>query len=536
MSKSLKLFTSVIAAMLLVFACASRGRPSGGEKDTTPPEIVSESPANFSTNFNAEEIRIYFDEYVKIKDLQKQLIISPPLKYQPTIYPQGSASKYISIKIKDTLQPNTTYAFNFGNSIVDNNEENPFRYYRYVFSTGSTIDSLSVQGAVFDAKARTADPFISVMLYEVDTTYTDSTVYKQKPKFVTNTLDSLTTFNIENIKAGKYKLIALKDKNGNFTYEPKQDKIGFYEGTITVPTDSFYNITLFKEVPDFKVFKPGQVAEQRIQFPYEGNFNPVEIEVQSDSIKNLQYRITHDKEKDTLYYWYKPLVEVDSASFLVKNETFTETFKYKFKEADKDSLIISAKKPSLGFNDIATITATTPFEKIDSTKITIINNDSIPVKYRVEFDRLYNNYKFKFELEESEKYKMQALPNAFTDFYGAVNDTLNFNFSTRRKSEFGSIRVNLINAKFPLIVQLVDTQGKVLYERYTDEFPIVDFNNIDAKQYQLRAIFDTNKNGKYDTGDFLKKIQPERVSYYPTLEDTDVRANFEYVITFTLND
>ncbi|WP_295833750.1 Ig-like domain-containing protein, partial [uncultured Winogradskyella sp.] len=328
-TKSSRVYFGIAALLLFALGCASRGRPSGGEIDTTPPEITGESPKNYSTNFKGDEIRIYFNEYVKIKDLQKQLIISPPMDTQPQISPQGSASKYITIKIKDTLADNTTYAFNFGNSIVDNNEENPFAYYRYVFSTGDTIDSLSVKGAVFDALSRNADPFVSVMLYELDTSYTDSIVYKQKPKFITNTLDSLTTFSIDNIKEGTYKMVALKEENSNFTFQPKTDKIGFYEGEITVPTDSFYNITLFKEVTDFKVLKPSQIAEQRIQFPFEGQLETVEIEVQSDSIDKLQYRLTRDKEKDSLYYWYKPKVEIDSASFLVKSESFTETFKYK---------------------------------------------------------------------------------------------------------------------------------------------------------------------------------------------------------------
>ena len=340
--KSYRIYFVLVSAILFAVGCASRGRPSGGEKDVTPPEITSESPKNYSTNFRNREIKIYFDEFIKLKDLQKQLIISPPMDTQPLITPQGSASKYITIKIKDTLEDNTTYAINFGQSIVDNNEENPYPYYRYVFSTGETIDSLSVKGAVFDAENRNADPFISVMLYEVDTSYTDSIVYKEKPKFITNTLDSLTTFSIDNIKAGKYRLVALKEENSNFTYQPKTDKIGYYDKEITVPSDSTYDITLFKEVLDFKVLKPSQVAEQRIMFPFEGEYEKVDIEVQSDSIKNLEYRLTRDKQTDSLYYWYKPKVEVDSALFLVKNEDYSESFKYKLRKADKDSLTITA--------------------------------------------------------------------------------------------------------------------------------------------------------------------------------------------------
>ncbi|RZN82318.1 MAG: hypothetical protein EVB11_08860 [Winogradskyella sp.] len=533
--KSYRIYFVLVSAILFAVGCASRGRPSGGEKDVTPPEITSESPKNYSTNFRNREIKIYFDEFIKLKDLQKQLIISPPMDTQPLITPQGSASKYITIKIKDTLEDNTTYAINFGQSIVDNNEENPYPYYRYVFSTGETIDSLSVKGAVFDAENRNADPFISVMLYEVDTSYTDSIVYKEKPKFITNTLDSLTTFSIDNIKAGKYRLVALKEENSNFTYQPKTDKIGYYDKEITVPSDSTYDITLFKEVLDFKVLKPSQVAEQRIMFPFEGEYEKVDIEVQSDSIKNLEYRLTRDKQTDSLYYWYKPKVEVDSALFLVKNEDYSESFKYKLRKADKDSLTITAFKPgTLSFNDDIELEASTPFVKIDTTKIKLIDNDSVPVKYDIEFNEIYNRYKFKIDLKETEKYKMEVLPSAFTDFYGEVNDTLNFTFNTRKKSDFGSIRVNLINAKFPLIVQLVDERGKVLYEQYADEYPVVDFSDIDAKQYQLRAIFDTNKNGKYDSGNYLKKIQPERVSYAQPIDP--VRPNFDFVIEFILKE
>ena len=188
MNKTLSNFIFILFIALIFANCANRGTPQGGEKDVTPPTIEKSEPENFNINFDQKEIRIYFDEYIKIKDVQKQLIISPPMKTQPEITPLGNASKYISIKIFDTLQPNTTYAFNFGNSISDNNEENPFPFYRYVFSTGNYIDSLSVNGQIFDALNRKPDTFVSVGLYEVDSTFNDSIVYKENPKYITNTL------------------------------------------------------------------------------------------------------------------------------------------------------------------------------------------------------------------------------------------------------------------------------------------------------------------------------------------------------------
>ena len=177
--------------------CAKRGTITGGFKDTIAPKIISSYPKNFSTNFKGSEIKINFDELIKIKDINKQLIISPPLKNTPLIVPQGSASKFISIKITDTLQDNTTYSFNFGQSITDNNEGNPYSQFKYVFSTGNYIDSLTIAGKIKDAYALKPDNFVSILLYDAKT-FTDSTIYKETPLYVTNTLDSLKVFSLEN--------------------------------------------------------------------------------------------------------------------------------------------------------------------------------------------------------------------------------------------------------------------------------------------------------------------------------------------------
>ena len=139
----------ILLAVLMV-GCAKRGNITGGLTDTIPPVLKQSIPKNFSTGFNGNEVKLFFDEYVKLKDVNKQLVVSPPMNTPPTITPTN-ASKYITIKIKDTLQPNTTYSFNFGQSIQDNNEGNPYPQFKYVFSTGTYIDSLSVNGTISDA-------------------------------------------------------------------------------------------------------------------------------------------------------------------------------------------------------------------------------------------------------------------------------------------------------------------------------------------------------------------------------------------------
>ena len=525
---------NIVFIAIVTVSCANRGTPSGGLKDEEPPEILKAVPENFSTNFKGDEIKIYFNEYVKIKDARKQLIISPPMDTDPTISPLGGASKYVSIKIKDTLKANTTYAFNFGESIVDNNEENPYPYYRYVFSTGETIDSLSLKGYVVDALQEEPDTFISVMLYEIDSTYSDSIVYKEKPRYITNTLDSVTSFSIDNIKAGQYKLIALKDKNSNYKFDQKTDKIGFTEGFITVPNDSSYKVKLFKEEVNFKAIKPKQDGETRIIFPYEGDFESIRIKVLGETPDDYQYRIVKDEETDTLYYWYKPKFEIDTTFFIVSNNKYVDTLKHRFRKLDADSLEIkSGTSRTLTLAQEFSVEANLPLVAIDKSKIKLIDRDSSDIDFEIKYDSIYNRYSFPVKMEESQKYVFKMLPGTFTDFYEGTNkDTLDFTFRTKMKSEYGNIRVNLINAKFPLIVQLVNDKGEVLYERYTTDATVVDFTDLSPRQYGLRAIFDANGNGKYDTGNYLLGIQPERVSYAETLEE--VRASYDFVIDFIL--
>ena len=262
------LFLSFISLALL--QCAKRGSPTGGPKDVQGPVLLKAEPENLTVNFEGNKIRLYFDEYIKLEKLQEQLIVSPPLKYLPQITPQGGTAKVIEITLKDTLQENTTYTLNFGQSIVDNNEGNPNSFLTYVFSTGSYIDSLQLQGAVKDAFNKTPDDFISVMLYGIDSTYNDSTVYRRPPNYITNTLDSAVIFSLKNIKEGNYALFAIKDVAKNNVFDQNTDKIGFVADTITLPTDSIYLLNLFKEIPNYTVSVPSFAAKNKIIFGYYG--------------------------------------------------------------------------------------------------------------------------------------------------------------------------------------------------------------------------------------------------------------------------
>ncbi len=524
----------ILITFVLICSCANRGRPSGGPEDETPPVIIKTSPENFSINFTDDEIKIQFDEYIKINNLQKNLIISPPMDPEPIITPLGSASKSITIKITDTLLANTTYSFNFGESIEDNNEGNPYPYYKYVFSTGDYIDSLKIGGVISDALERTPEEFVSVMLYEVDSSYTDSVIYQKKPKYVATTKDSTSIFELANLKEGKYLMVALKDESGNYIYEPKTDKIGFVKEFVEIPGDSIFDIELFKEELDFKPLRGSLISGQKIAFGYEGNPEHMKMDL-INAPSAHEKRVTSVVNKDSLFYWYKPNIEQDSLLFRVTSKEVIDTVNVRMRNLPKDTLVIkSLQSNTLLFTEDFTIEGTIPFTKLDRSKISLINTDSIDVDYTTALDSLKNQYKFIFEKEENTSYHFTLLPEAIEDFFGNVNDTLKYSLRTREYSDYGNFRLQLVNAKFPLIVQLIDNRGEVYKEQYVTENKPVDFFNLQSGVYFLRVIFDENRNGKYDPGNFLLRRQSERVSYAE--QPVEVRSSYDLIETFTLQD
>jgi len=529
------LYIPIAFLFILSFTdCAKRGRPTGGLKDSIPPVIIKSSPENYSINFNDREIKIHFDEYIKLKDLNKELIISPPLKNQPSITPL-STSKFIKIKITDTLKENTTYSFNFGKSIVDNNEENEFKYFKYVFSTGDFIDSLSLKGNIKEALLLKSESSTTVMLYEVNETFSDSIVYLEKPTYITTTQDSTQTFELTNLKKGNYLLVALKEKNNDYIFQPKNDKIGFVNKIVTIPTDSLYTINLFKETPEFSMAKPKHESKNHIIFGYQGDAENLKIELSStvpDDFKSISYQ---DRKSDSLHFWFQPTLENDSLLFIAKNNTWVDTLNTRMRDLHQDSLRISAINSGiLTLKDTLSFAANTPIISLDLEKINVIDKDSVEIKVTGVIDREYNTADIIFSLAEDQNYNVQFLPGAFTDFYENTNDTLVTRIRTKNLSDYGTLAVTLTNEKdAPILVQLVNERFNLVAEDYLGSSKEAFFDFINPGRYYIRIIYDENENKIWDTGNYLMEIQPEKVIYYPSL--LEVRANWSLNETFIID-
>lgn len=521
----------LILLSLMMIGCAKRGTIDGGLKDTIAPILKISFPKNFSTNFKGNTIKLTFDEYIKLKNINKQLIISPPMAKMPDVFPQ-TASKYITIKFNDSLKANTTYSLNFGQSIEDNNEGNPYRQFRYVFSTGTYIDSLSLNGVIKDAHDKKVDSFVSVMLYEVNSNFNDSIVYKENPRYITNTLDSSKTFKLDNLKAGKYLLVAIKDENSNNKFNPKKEKIGFQKEFITIPNDTVFELELFKETSPFIALKPTQASGNRLIMGYEGKPKNLKISLNNKG-ETLPSILTKFPEKDSVQVWYKPL-KVDSLSTTINMDKYSKNYTFHIKNQKNDALSISLKQNKIvALSENFTLKSSVPLVKFNAEKMQLIDKDSTSIPFKLDYDEWNQELKFNFQKQPLEKYKLKLHKGSLIDYLEHENDSLTFVFETKNTTDYGNLTINLQNVeKFPVIVELTNAKGQVIVSKYSENDSKIDFSLLEPALYTLKVIYDENKNKEWDSGNYLEKRQAERIIYFP--KEIDVRANWDVEQSFNL--
>lgn len=529
----LRRFLFALLICCVFVQCARRGSPTGGPKDETPPVMLRADPPQQSVQFKKDRIRIYFDEYIKLKDLNDQLVVSPPLEQTAyVISPQSQAAKYVEIEFLDSLAPNTTFTFNFGESVVDNNEGNPFSFFSYVFSTGASIDSLTLRGSISDAIDRSPESFVSVMLFPVDSAYTDSVIYKNKPLYYTNTLDSLTAFLMPNLKAGDYLLAAVKDVSKNYVFDPSVDKIDAVPYIITLPNDSLFELSLFKEDPAFAFGRAFQAGKQRVGFGITGT-DAVSIELNEEVSDSFAYVVSHDRKTDSVYYWYKG-IDTDSLRFTLRHDTLTKEYAFRVRKAEPDSLQVSFEpKGTLHLTDTIKLITNTPIKKIQQDSIGLFAKDSTVVSFSLAQKGLHELHVL-FDIFPNEKYLLNLLPGAITDFFDTPNDSLSTSFSTKSRVDYGNLSLRLANVpSFPIFIDLITEKEEIVRSMYIkEERGLYRFAYIQPNKYHVRIRIDENANGKWDTGNYLTGKKPEAVYHFPPL--LDVRANWELQEKFNL--
>ena len=528
----------ILLSLIILFGCAKRGTPTGGPKDSIPPVLVNASPKLNSTNFDSEEIRLTFDEWIKLDKVQDQLIISPPLeKSSYEIKPLSGVTKKVFLKFLDSLAPETTYTINFGNSIQDNNENNPLTFFSYTFSTGETIDSLYVRGNTKDAFSQESDEFISLQLYRVDSLFKDSIVFQNKPTYISNTLES-TNYKFQNLKEGKYLLIALKDVDNNYFFDPFYDKIGFIDSLITLPRDSVIDLKLFKEETEIIWDKPHFINSEKIGFGYYGKLDLDKIKIESNIPDSVNYVFIKEKETDTLNLWLSRN-SFDSLNFsLIETDTIKLTTVKFDRKRDSliDSLNISSKTVNvIHLKESFKISSNIPLNKIEDSLITIRDIDSLIIPFTTSINDRLDEIDIDFEVSPSDDYSIFIKPRAIKDIRGTENDTLQFNVVSQTLEDYGNVFLDVIaNNDSKYILHLLDSNSNIIREfKNVNSLSTYIFDYIRPGKYTFRLIEDLNSNDLWDTGNYLKQVQPEPVYYFPS--ELDVRANWDLNETFNLN-
>ncbi len=558
---------------VLFFSCANPGIPSGGERDLAPPVVLKTIPENYSTQFNKSRIVIDFSEFVKLNDISKNFMISPPQKRKPKVLLKG---KQIVVELRDSLKSNTTYTLDFGTAIVDNNEGNPLGEYRFVFSTGSAIDSLGLAGYVHFAETGEAALGATVALYQDSAL---STPLDSLPSFL-SVSDSAGFFMVNNIPDRNYRILAFQDENNNSKYD-EGELIAFSDSLISPRiTPSAINDTvqldphtLFGVLDiDLQLFRDpvrnqyltdyGRTQRKKLHF----TFNTERTDTLSIDLLDLDegenwYLKETFAGRDSLFYWITDstianrdtllaqlsYLRTDSLQNLIP---YTDTVKLNFRDRQRNTRRReqeTTKHLSIQTNVSGKFDSFTPFLLNFETPLLTDLETKIKLARWVDSTEMVQEFSIvpdsitptrsfalRHDWQPDAKYVLSIDSAQLKDLNDLTNDSFSQTFETYDLEFYGKIIVH-INSSSDLLIQLLttDRESKIVRQQELRESDLVMFDKLPAGTYRLKAVFDSNKNKQWDTGDYLKQQQPERVRFFK--KEIKLRSTHEQHVQWNIN-
>ncbi len=518
-------YISLLLGVLLLDSCAQISAPTGGEPDTVPPKLDSLGtiPLNYSTNFSGDKIVITFNEYFVLKNPKANVFFSPNIENGPEFIVKG---KTLTVLLNNELKENTTYTINFGDAISDYTVGNKIPDFKYVFSTGDFIDSMSTQGKVIDAFTGKPIEGVVVMLYD---DFSDSVVSKSKPIYYATT-NKEGDYLMNYLKAGTYKLFALKDENRNYFYDLPNEQVGESDSLVSLLTDtipSYSVISLY--VKDYK--KQG-IATKKYTYPgklvltFIREAKSIEI-LKSDSTKLEYESIEINEERDSVVVW-KPLLgeEKTSLTVLLDTSKFSVNI-YPFTIPKKEARVkkVSTSRSIDVYNPFE-IEFDRPIDHTDNLTISIFKDSN-----KIELDSIKikkNKLLIYFPKKEDESFKFELLPGAITDIFDTkTTDTLSGFITVKKSDYYGSFTLKLKpkNDSVNYLISILDENGNTVSSKTGKGNTELNFKKLPPGKYTIKAIEDLNTNEKWDTGDYYLNKKPEQVFYFPT--QIEIRSNWE---------
>lgn len=535
--------------LLTLVGCAKIVLPTGGPKDTTPPVVTKEVPANRSTHFNSKNIKISFNEFVVLNNPSKTVIVSPPFSEAPEL---EIVNKSVVIKLPDSLKSNTTYSIVLSETIKDYTEGNPIPIYEYTFSTGNSIDSFMLKGTVTDALTLEKVKDIFVFLYKEDI---DSLPLTTRPDHITKTHGN-GEFVFNNIKPGKYKIFALDDINNNLIYDLPNERIAFGNEPVEswampTPADSSIKdgvqgtgrqkpsdetdkieLVLFTERDTNQaLLKYINNTENVYQFPFKTDFK--EFSARHIGGQSLDYFQLIAPTHDTVSWYLKaPLTDTALYEFTtdlkhldsVKITKFTKTKKTGGNRGNKQD-----NESKLGVNlgnkgnifKPHTLLFSYPIKPTEDVPITIIKqnkngNDTVTRMLSIP-DTFVTSLPIDYPFEAKTKYVICIRDSVFFGYNESCNDSVNVNFTTKTEKDYGNLlmRYHVIDPSCQYVVQLLNKNKNVLQEDILTQSQDIDYSHLEPGSYQIKVIKDLNNNGRWDTGVYRDKLQPETIFFFP---------------------
>lgn len=472
--------------------------PSGGTRDTTPPTLIESIPKNEQANFAENTIKLKFDELLVGPINMAEIFITPELKKQPSI---DAIGKNITIRFKDSLAVNTTYTIHFGNAIQDVTEKNILENLSYTFSTGDSVDNEMISGKIVDAQSLSGVESIVVGLW------IDSNISK-KPTYYTKT-DKSGYWQLKHLKSGTYPVLAFDDKNGSKMYDYGDGKVGFLHNNVST-TDSLENIIFLFSDNKKTAINSIELKDRKGVIAFN---NPIQsIEINSEPNPIAEYAVLNDS-RDTLLYWFKSTS--DSVTLMFKTNDSTITQKIKVAESKDEFTFTTNIKERSSPKAVTTLSANNPIKTIFDKRI-LIKEDSIKTSTLSDANitTKNNTAKIQFVKNETSKYWIQLEDSAAIDIFENYSKAYGFWVHTGKEADYGNLIVKKEDKDAFLIIEVVDADKKVIEQAYlSNSNPSYTFEQLKKGNYTILGVIDANKNGYWDSGDYNKRIQPEKRFY-----------------------
>lgn len=560
--------------------------PSGGLKDSIPPVVVRSIPSFDQINYNDQKVRLTFNEFVIVEGLNEKFVVSPPTTKKPIIRTKG---KTLIVDLNEKLKPNTTYSLDFKDGVSDNNEKNPLRDLRLAFSTGPVFDSLRIVGFIKDAFNLEPIPNSYVLLYRGRS---DTLVYKTRPDFIAKT-DQKGFFAVTNLPADTFQVYGLSDLDNNLKFTPGADSISFIDNLV-IPSaiflperdttisgldtllvfgktkfspdplyllrfgEDFFDLRLDKYVhPTRKVVDltfTQSVSDtfhiEPVNFKAQEGWKYTEMSVKSDSVR-IWLTDSMVYNRDTLIFKVNYLQQDSLKEYYTTSDTIrlyftdvTQSARNKRKERrriEKEELSVQLTTNTKAGFDVyrqLLIESPEPISIFDTTKISLFEKiDTLftPIKFKITPDSLNKRrYHLAHPWKYGTNYKLTIDSTAVKTIYNTYSKKLTEEFKAQEEEYYGKIIWNIKNITVPTIIQLLtdDKDENVVQSTPITKDGLITFSYLEPRKYLIKAIFDKNNNGKWDSGDLKKRIQPEEVMYY--LSVIKVRGNWDNKDGWTL--